>query len=633
MNFARLMIVLLVAASMDAQTKSSLSPDVLYARTKGAVVTILTSDAKNEALGQGSGFIVAKNRVITNYHVLAGSSAASIIFNDGAIVAVKSVVAGSQPKDLLIVEAETGNRQALTIGNELQLKVGEPVYAIGAPHGLSASLSNGLVSSFRQDEGQFLIQITAAVAPGSSGGPLLNNQGQVVGVTTSRLKGGGFGFAVGASDIQHLLKVPLLVSIQLSDLSSEQPAVSADELAPVQALFDQKKYPEALTSFQKISNPARAGFDGQQLLCRIESEIPEYSFAVKACDAAIQLKPEEATPYGLKAYALFASHELDRAEVAALKATQLSNDESFRNLLGLIYYCEEKYDLVSTQLSPNSEDKFVLTLLEGAAIHNVDSDLAVKLSSKITSLKGDNNGWKLYFEGRTAVNDLNFDLALEKFRKCDSDSDFIDPACIVSVASVETRQGYRDLAKSDISTAVSRYPTSRVVLSEAIFINLLVGDTGEATRLHEILGSKQHTAQDEFTDCLYYYGMNEAVAAAPHCAAAISGNEKNYTVWSNAGYVALDAGQPQSALSYFTKARDLFYAETQKHTGAQELDLSWGLTLAAYYCGEKKEAKALYHAIKKTYPQFATVSALKQLPLVWSANTQMMINKVIADFR
>jgi S1-C subfamily serine protease len=163
---------------------------------------------------------------------------------------VKSVVAGSQPKDLLIVEAETGNRQALTIGNELQLKVGEPVYAIGAPHGLSASLSNGLVSSFRQDEGQFLIQITAAVAPGSSGGPLLNNQGQVVGVTTSRLKEGGFGFAVGASDIQHLLKVPLLVSIQLSDLSSEQPAVSADELAPVQALFDQKKYPEALTSGQ-----------------------------------------------------------------------------------------------------------------------------------------------------------------------------------------------------------------------------------------------------------------------------------------------------------------------------------------------------------------------------------------------
>ena len=217
----RHLVLLLGALPAVAQTKGPLSPEAIYARSKGSVVTVLTFDANSAPLGQGSGFIVAKNRIVTNYHVLAGSTSASLIFGDGTISVVTAVVAGSAPKDLVIVEAETGNRSPLPLGNELQLKVGESIYAIGAPKGLAASLSSGLVSAFRQEEGQFLIQVTASIAPGSSGGPLLNSQGQVVGVTTSRLKDGNFGFAMGAGDVQHLLRVPLEVKVQLSDLTAE----------------------------------------------------------------------------------------------------------------------------------------------------------------------------------------------------------------------------------------------------------------------------------------------------------------------------------------------------------------------------------------------------------------------------
>ena len=164
-------IVFLGTLSTVAQTKRDPSPESIYAKWKGSVVTILTFDGNRAPIAQGSGFIVAKNRVATNYHVLSGSTSASIIFEDGSITAVTSVVGGSEPKDLLIVEAETGNRAPVLLGNELQLKVGEPIYAIGTPNGLSASLSSGLVSAFRQEAGQFLIQITAPIAPGSSGGP------------------------------------------------------------------------------------------------------------------------------------------------------------------------------------------------------------------------------------------------------------------------------------------------------------------------------------------------------------------------------------------------------------------------------------------------------------------------------
>lgn len=232
MKLGLLLIPFMAITPLRGQSNRNISPDILYAKSRPSFVTIWTFDASRAPLGQGSGFIVAKNRVVTNYHVLVGSSSASIVFDDGSMAPVRAVVAASAPKDLMVVEVETGNRPAVTLGDELQLKVGEAVYAIGTPRGLSASLSNGLVSAFRQDEGQFLIQITAMIAPGSSGGPLLNIQGQVVGVTTSRLKDGSFGFAVGAADLRQLLKVPLTMKLALSDFAPEEPAPAKDNLPP-----------------------------------------------------------------------------------------------------------------------------------------------------------------------------------------------------------------------------------------------------------------------------------------------------------------------------------------------------------------------------------------------------------------
>lgn len=631
MKFVGLFLAML-ALPLAAQTKGSLSPDVLYARAKDCVVTILTFDANRAPLGQGSGFIVGKNRVVTNYHVLAGSSSASIIFSDGSIGVVESVVAGSEPKDLLIVEAETGNRPTLALGDELQLKVGETVYAIGSPKGLSTSLSSGLVSAFRQDEGQFLIQITAAVAPGSSGGPLLNSQGLVVGVTTSRLKDGTFGFAMGAGDVAHLIKAPLGVRLRLSDLIGDGAATPATELNPVQSLFDQKKYDEARSSFNKLSDVTKTSFDGQLLLCRIEQEQKDYQLAIQACNTAIQSGSSSAWPYGLNAYSYWMLGRTDQAEAAASKAAQMSDDVYYKGLLGAIHYSQMKYDLVSKELSSDTDNTLILTLLAGAALHNGKYDLFRQLSAKVTTLKGENNGWALFLAGLNAEKDLNWKLALEKYRKCDADNDFIDPICIVGVSRTEVMESSYSAAKTDIDEAISRYPENHDVLTEGIFVDLLVGNTDDADRLHATLKAAP-VPNDEATDCLYYYGRNQARLATDHCEAATKKNEKSYVAWSNAGYAALDNGDFQSALSYFGKAVQLFYDSKEKHTVTQELDVGWGTLVAEYYSGDKKGAKTLYHLLKKDYPQFATTASLKQLPLVWSDSTIKLIDKVIADFK
>jgi tetratricopeptide (TPR) repeat protein len=596
-------------------------------------VTILTYDAKREPLGQGSGFIVAKNQIATNYHVVAGSASASIIFNDGSVSSVTSVVAGSAPKDVVIIEAETGGRLPLPLGDELELKVGETVYAIGAPKGLIASLSNGLVSAFREEEGQFLIQITAPIAPGSSGGPVFNSQGRVVGISTSRLKDGSFGFAVGVGDIQHVLKAPLSVKIKLSDLAGEEESSpSSAGLNVVQGLFDQKKYEDARVSFEALPDPTKSTFEGELLLCQIEEERKEYRPAIKACNAAIQDQPNNAAPYGAKAFSMLMLGDGEEAETAAAKAAQLSDASEYRNLLGLVHYSIEKYELIPKDFPANSNDTFVLTLLAGAALHNHDYGSYRTFRDKVTTIKGPNNGWALFTEAADAEKNLDWDLAAKKFRQCDEDNEFIDSACIVGLAAVELTQTKYDAAKADIDSAVAHYPKNAAVLSEGIFIDMLVGDTGGADRLHDLLKANSSTV-NEFTECLYFYGRNRPLLATNHCQAAIHGNENDYRAWSNAGYAALDNADFKSAMSYFGRALRLFNDSKEKHTVTQVLDVCWGTLTAEYYAGDRKNAKSLYRGIKKDYPQFVTINALKELPLVWSDSTSRLIDRITADWK
>jgi len=97
--------------------------------------------------------------------------------------------------------------------------------------------------------------------------------------------------------------------------------------------------------------------------------------------------------------------------------------------------------------------------------------------------------------------------------------------------------------------------------------------------------------------------------------------------------IALDNRDFQSAIGYFSKAVQLFYDSKTKHTVTEELDVSWGTIIAEYFSGDTKKARALYRELKKDYPQFCTSSALKQLPLVWSAYTVKLIDIIVADWK
>ena len=175
----------------------------------GAIVSIIMSDKDGKPISQGTGFLVSNDGVIlTNYHVIAEGSSAVAKFPDGALYVIDGVLVSDKARDIAVIKAHGEDFRTLPLGNSDRVQVGEDVVAIGNPLSLESTVSNGIVSGIRavQEEGGKYLQITAPISPGSSGGPLFNMAGEVIGITTMYLKGGeNLNFAIPINDAKPLL--------------------------------------------------------------------------------------------------------------------------------------------------------------------------------------------------------------------------------------------------------------------------------------------------------------------------------------------------------------------------------------------------------------------------------------------
>lgn len=159
----------------------------------------------------GSGFFVsADGYLITNYHVVKDATKITVVLNDGR--EFSATVSGSDPRtDLAVLKINETNLPYLSFGSSDELEIGEWVIAIGSPFALESSLTVGVVSAKgRQDLGitslEDFIQTDAVVNPGNSGGPLLNLQGQVIGVNTAILSRTGGYMGIGLSIPSHIVQ-------------------------------------------------------------------------------------------------------------------------------------------------------------------------------------------------------------------------------------------------------------------------------------------------------------------------------------------------------------------------------------------------------------------------------------------
>ncbi len=164
-----------------------------------ATVLILVFDQAGREIGQGSGFVISQDgKIVTNYHVIRRAATATVKFVDGAFYRVHGVLASDQETDLVVLKLETSRRDFpfLKVADPAEVRVGEQVVAIGSPLAVPTGLltegtvSDGIISGVRVEDGLTILQTTAPISPGSSGGPLLNANGEVIAITTARITGG-----------------------------------------------------------------------------------------------------------------------------------------------------------------------------------------------------------------------------------------------------------------------------------------------------------------------------------------------------------------------------------------------------------------------------------------------------------
>lgn len=171
---------------------------------------IIVNEEKN-IIGTGSGFLVADGGIlVTNYHVIKNAKGGVAKFQDRKIYSIKSIEAVDIRRDLALVKIDYANDKYITLGDSDSVQVGERIVAIGSPFALANSVSDGLVSGIRKVNNDYsLVQVSAAISPGSSGGPLFNLSGKVIGVTSSGLIAGGaqnINFAIPINYVKELMK-------------------------------------------------------------------------------------------------------------------------------------------------------------------------------------------------------------------------------------------------------------------------------------------------------------------------------------------------------------------------------------------------------------------------------------------
>lgn len=172
--------------STPTATLGPLDPEVLFRQLAPSIVVIHTERVFSQS--QGSGVVIAPERVITNVHVLERGVRAYV--SQGDTVRRAFAVRIHPSEDLAELEVPGLTAPAVATRSASTLKPGERVYAIGAPLSLELTISDGLVSGLRPDAGGVIIQTSASISPGSSGGGLFDQMGKLVGITTFKLRGG-----------------------------------------------------------------------------------------------------------------------------------------------------------------------------------------------------------------------------------------------------------------------------------------------------------------------------------------------------------------------------------------------------------------------------------------------------------
>lgn len=225
--------------SLSANSQgSALTAGEVYEKTKDSVFYIEVYDKNGTAFATGSGvFLSASGAAVTNYHVIENAQSARIRTEDGSIYDVTGVYDTSATNDLAILQIQGSGFTPAALGDSQNLCTGGTVYALGSPLGLEGTFSSGIISNTsRLVNGVPYIQITVPISHGSSGGALLNDRGELIGVTSA-------GFTDG-QNLNLAIPVQLVSTMRQSGQLTSLKDLFPDETATVRGYGDFPEVPD-----------------------------------------------------------------------------------------------------------------------------------------------------------------------------------------------------------------------------------------------------------------------------------------------------------------------------------------------------------------------------------------------------
>ena len=262
------------------------TPQQIAKKALAATVLLIMEDDSGNTLGLGSGFFVRPNQIATNFHVIKGAAQGTAKhMGEQTEYTIEGITAMDESHDLAILQVSVPDAQSLPLGDSDTVEIGDRVYVAGNPKGFfEGTFSDGIISAIRGDSISKRLQMTAPVSSGSSGGPILNDNGEVIGVSFATFRGGqNLNFAIPSNYLKELL----------AQLGPAKP-LSREKQSPPSESDDNKG---ALADYDKAIrlNPN----DAEAYLNRgmAYNKIGQYFAAIIDYDTAIRLKPDYAMAY------------------------------------------------------------------------------------------------------------------------------------------------------------------------------------------------------------------------------------------------------------------------------------------------------------------------------------------------
>ena len=267
--------------------------DRIFKENSRAVVVVVAYDKQGKPIGQGSGFIVRPDgAVVTNYHVISNAVGIKVKAG-GKVLRVEGLLHIDKENDIVILKADAKNLPVVKIGDLEKANVGEKVYVISSPKGLENTISDGILSGIREiTPGKKILQITAPVSRGSSGGAVFNKNGEVIGITTFIIEEAqNLNFAMPVNLIKDKISAKKVTA--LKDVGIEDYKKTAEYWFYTGCYYvEASLHKEAIEAFKQAIRIKPDFAEAHYNLGVVYGDLGKYQEEIEAYKQAIRIKPD-----------------------------------------------------------------------------------------------------------------------------------------------------------------------------------------------------------------------------------------------------------------------------------------------------------------------------------------------------